>query len=63
MKKSLNIKKKQSGMEEMFKFDFSVEPDSTAEPNTVEEKGRWWKKRTKKETLQNKPAREFVIDE
>ncbi len=56
-------KKKEAENEEIFKFDFSDEPDSTVDPVRVKEKERWWKKRGRKETIQNKPAREFVIDE
>jgi len=59
----IEYKKKQDEEKEIFIFDFSDEPDSLADPNRVEEKNRWWKKRAKKETLQIKPAKEFVIDE
>ncbi|MCK5136673.1 MAG: hypothetical protein KAR19_12850 [Bacteroidales bacterium] len=60
----VNEHKKQQDMDEkIFKFEFSDEPDSAAVQNRDKEKVGWWKKRAKKETLQNKPAREFVIDE
>ena len=49
--------------EEIFKFEFSDEPDTTSIPENNKEKNRWWKKRSKKDTVQNKEALEFVIDE
>ncbi len=57
----------QEEREQIFKFEFADEPDQA----TVQEKekGRWWKNRLKKEplqkkdTIQNKPVKEFVIDE
>lgn len=57
----LTRKKQQSESEEIFKFEFSDETDTIVE----DAPGRtpWWKKRTKKDTLQNKQVREFVIDE
>ena len=45
-----------------FRFEFNEEPDSTQEEE-IKEKGRWWKKRTKNDSTQNKPAVKFVIDE
>ena len=45
-----------------FRFEFNEEPDS-AKVDEKREKGRWRKKRAKKDTTQNKPAVEFVIDE
>ncbi len=45
-----------------FRFEFNEE-DSTAIRDTVVEKRRWWQRRIKRDTAQNKPAREFVIDE
>ncbi len=52
----------QKKRDESFTFEFSEEPDS-ARVDKKREKGRWRKKRVKKETDQNKPAVEFVIDE
>ena len=45
-----------------FRFEFNEEPDS-AKVDEKREKGRWRKKRAKKDTTQNKPAVEFGIDE
>ena len=53
----------QKDIEESFTFEFSEEPDSTSEVKTKREKGRWRKKNLKKDSTQNKPAVEFVIDE
>ena len=46
-----------------FKFDFSEEPDSIALDKVEPDKNKRLKKREKKDTLENKPATEFVIDE
>ena len=46
-----------------FRFEFNEGDDSTAIRDTVVEKPRWWQRRIKRDTAQNKPAREFVIDE
>lgn len=54
---------RQEDREEVFRFEFSDEPDSANNQDKVREKGRWRKKRSKKDTVQNKPAMEFVIDE
>jgi len=53
----------QQDREEVFRFEFTDEPDSTNIPVTEKEKGRWRRNRSKRDTVQNKPAREFVIDE
>lgn len=56
--------KNESGeTQEIFKFEFSEEADSVPVPEKEKKKVRWWKKRSKKDSLQNKPATEFVIDE
>jgi len=47
---------------ETFKFEFSEEPDSAILNKNVE-KGRWRRRKVKIDTVQNKPAVEFVIDE
>jgi len=47
---------------ETFKFEFLEEPDSAGLNKNVE-KGRWRRRKLKKDTVQNKPAVEFVIDE
>ncbi|MCD4709676.1 MAG: AsmA-like C-terminal region-containing protein [Bacteroidales bacterium] len=52
----------QKERDESFTFEFSEEPDS-ARVDKKREKVHWRKKRVKKETNQNKPAVEFVIDE
>ncbi len=46
-----------------FKFDFSEDPDSIAVDKVEPEKNKRLKKREKKDTLENKPATKFVIDE
>jgi hypothetical protein len=46
-----------------FRFEFSDEPDTLSTGDTTKEKRRWWRRKIKKDTSQNKPAREFVIDE
>jgi len=49
--------------QEVFKFEFSEESDTVSVPSEKKERGFWRKKRSKKDTLQNKPAEKFVIDE
>ncbi|MEN8227173.1 MAG: AsmA-like C-terminal region-containing protein [Bacteroidota bacterium] len=56
-------KNQQEEREETFRFEFTDEPDSITVTEKKREKGRWWKNRSKKDTVQNKPARDFVIDE
>jgi len=53
----------QEEREETFRFEFADEPDSVTVTEKNSEKGRWWKNRSKKDTVQNKPALDFVIDE
>ncbi|MBE9518012.1 MAG: AsmA family protein [Bacteroidetes bacterium] len=53
----------QKESEESFTFEFSEEPDSSRVVDTKKEKGRWRKKKLKKDSTENKPAVEFVIDE
>jgi hypothetical protein len=48
--------------DEIFTFEFSEEADSTRVNKKIET-GRWRNRRVKKDTVQNKPAVEFVIDE
>jgi hypothetical protein len=55
--------KEEKESQEVFKFDFSEDPDSLAAPQKGKEKKRWWKKPLKKDTAENKPATKFVIDE
>ncbi len=50
------------GEDGAFRFEFNEEPDST-KTEKIKEKGRWWKRGTKKDSTQNKPAVKFVIDE
>lgn len=45
-----------------FRFEFNEEPDSV-KTEVKKEKGRWRKKQVKKDSIQNKPAVKFVIDE
>jgi len=49
--------------QEIFRFEFSEEADSVSIPEKEKQKGRWRKKRSKKDSLQNKPVEKFVIDE
>ncbi len=49
--------------DETFTFEFHEEADSTQELNTKKVKGRWRRKKPNKDSIQNKPALEFVIDE
>lgn len=46
-----------------FMFEFDVGSDTIQEPAVQPEKRRWWQRNKKKDTVQNKPAMEFVIDE
>jgi hypothetical protein len=52
-------KQDQAGM----RFEFNEDQDSTQLPSSREERMPWWKRKIKKDTAQNKPAVEFVIDE
>jgi hypothetical protein len=60
------VKARGSGEEPVFMFEF--QEDSAAGQGTTgeehrEKNRRWWRIRSKKDTLENKPAKEFVIDE
>ncbi|MCP4313003.1 MAG: AsmA family protein [Bacteroidetes bacterium] len=57
------IGKKQEEEGETFRFEFSDEPDTTTIKKVGAEKGRRRKRKEKTDTLQNKPATKFVIDE
>jgi hypothetical protein len=46
-----------------FRFEFNEEPDTIQAPVPDVPKEKWWKRRIKKDTVQNKPALDFVIDE
>ena len=46
-----------------FRFEFDEAQDTTRVPEHSTEKKRWWNRRSKKDTAQNKPSMEFVIDE
>jgi len=49
--------------DESFTFEFNEEPDSARVEETKKDK-RWWRRnKMKKDSTQNKPAVEFVIDE
>jgi hypothetical protein len=61
--KEVNEEKEEKESQEVFKFDFREDPDSLAAPQKEKEKKRWWKKSLKKDTVENKPATKFVIDE
>lgn len=62
-KEVLEQNKQAEKKQEIFKFEFSEEADSVATPVKKKERGLWRKKGSKKDTLQNKPAAKFVIDE
>ena len=49
--------------DEIFRFEFTEDPDTSSTSDAKNRKGRWRKKRTKPDTIKNKPATEFVIDE
>ncbi len=49
--------------EESFQFDFSEDQDTISLDDQVPDKGKWRRRRQKKDTVQNKPATKFVIDE
>jgi hypothetical protein len=49
--------------DEVIRFEFTDEPDTISASNEKKEMGRWRKKRVNPDTLQNKPAAEFVLDE
>ncbi len=53
----------QKKSEESFTFEFSEEQDSSRVVDTKKKKGRWRKKKVEKDSIENKPAVEFVIDE
>ncbi len=53
----------QKKSEESFTFEFSGEQDSSRVVDTKKKKGRWRKKKVEKDSIENKPAVEFVIDE
>ncbi len=46
-----------------FRFEFNPVPDTLDTPVPQPENRKWWQRKTKKDTAQNKPAVEFVIDE
>ncbi len=54
------------GEEPAFRFEFQeddpVPPDNSGD-DSPKKKRRWWQKRSKTDTLENKPAQEFVFDE
>jgi len=53
----------QKKMDESFIFEFLEEPDSTKVVETKKEKRRWRNRKLEKDSTENKPAVEFVIDE
>jgi hypothetical protein len=53
----------QKDTEESFTFEFSEKQDSSGVVDTKKKKGRWRKKKVEKDSIENKPAVEFVIDE
>ncbi len=59
----IEIKNPQKESEETFTFEFSEEQDSSRVVDTKKKKGRWRKKKLEKDSTENKPAVEFVIDE
>jgi len=58
-----NQNEEEKDSEEIFKFEFSDDPDSTSLKTPEREKGRFWRRRLKNDTVENKPVRRFVIDE
>ena len=48
---------------ESFTFEFSDEPDSSRVPDQVPKKRRWRKRTLEEDTVQNKPASKFIINE
>jgi hypothetical protein len=57
-------KKKPEETQEIFKFEFSEEEtDSVPVPSRTKRRGLFRKKDSKKDSVQNKPADKFVIDE
>lgn len=55
--------KKREEQEEVFRFDFSGETEPDSGNTETKKRRRIFKKQPKTDTLQNKPASEFVIDE
>jgi hypothetical protein len=49
--------------EESFTFEFNEDPDSISVTDTKKEKRRWRRNKAKKDSTENKPAVEFIIDE
>jgi hypothetical protein len=49
--------------EESFKFEFSEEPDSSRVPDQAPKNRRWLRRNLKEDTVQNKPATEFILDD
>ncbi|MEN8157674.1 MAG: AsmA-like C-terminal region-containing protein [Bacteroidota bacterium] len=49
--------------EELFRFEFQEKADTVSTESSNRERGRFWKKKAKSDTLENKPATGFVIDE
>ena len=48
---------------ESFEFEFEAEADSSKLDSVDTKKIKRWRRRQKSDTLQNKPATKFVIDE
>ena len=54
------------GEKPAFRFEFQEDdpiPQDNSGDDSPKKKRRWWQKRSKTDTVQNKPALEFVIDE
>ena len=49
--------------EESFTFEFSDEPDSSRVPDPTPKKRRWFRRTPEVDTVQNKPASEFILDD
>jgi len=64
-KNDVDVKSQEEEPEEgeIFKFEFSDEPDTSSVPKKTKEKRFRFKKRSKTDTVENKPAVKFVIDE
>jgi hypothetical protein len=48
---------------ELFKFEFTDEPEKESNNGSSEDRKRWWRRNRESDTVENKPAMEFVIDE
>jgi hypothetical protein len=60
----MEMKDQDNGKQELFRFEFSEQQkDSSEVENTNGNKQRWWKRRNRRDTAENKPVGSFVIEE